>query len=168
MSRKQVENSAPEKTAAHHRTQAAINPAILIDEMIDSVRRLRGVYEHETEALSQCDAKTFLSLQDQKLDAARDYQEKAHRIMARKNELKDIDPALKARLEETHADFSVLMGKNREALERMQRTNERLGNTIRSAAKKAMQRERAVSYGESGKMDTEKRKIISTGMIETA
>ena len=50
----------------------------------------------------------------------------------------------------------------------MQRTVERLGNTIRSAAKDAALKQRATSYGETGILDKGEKKSVSMGVIETA
>ena len=42
-------------------------------EMMDTIDELRGVYELETNALMNCDTKSFMALQDNKLSSARKY-----------------------------------------------------------------------------------------------
>jgi len=145
-----------------------LSPDKAMQEMIDVIDVLRGVYVRETEALGAADAKSFLALQDEKLRAADLYQTKIKEAVARQEELKSANPVLKKRLNEMQQDFRVLSRKNREALERMQRCTHRLNGTLRRAARDAAQKQLAFSYGETGALEGHKRKSISTGVRETA
>ncbi len=133
-----------------------------------TVRQLEGVYKEETEALKSMDRNRFVTLQDSKFEVARTYQNHMSQILARKDEIKHADPALKNRIKEVYESFSTLSRKNMEAIERMQRSTERLGNTIRSAAIKSAQSQRTCSYGDNGQISPyAKTKAVSSGFGET-
>lgn len=144
------------------------NPNKAIQEMMDSIDVLRKVYIRETEALVAADSEKFLSLQEEKLGAARNYESGIEQILARKDEIKMADPSLKNRLEDMQKDFARLADKNLDALGRMSRTLGRLGNSIRNAARETAAQQRAVSYGKDGTIHKAERKTISTGLSETA
>lgn len=145
-----------------------INADAMLSEMIASITRLHDVYREETEALEASDTNRFIALQENKLVAAKDYQSQAQNVLRFKRQMADADPALKQRIEELQGEFGDIAKQNHIALERMQRTTERLSDSIRNAAKKTAQKKVAVNYGESGAMTSDDRKIISTGIIETA
>lgn len=137
-------------------------------EVVTRMDALNDVFEQETEALNNIDNKTFIALQDQKLATAVEYQDCMTQIMARKNELKKADPMVKEKLKEMQARFQDIAKRNMEALERMNRCTERVGNTIRNAAIRAANKERGFSYGEDGNIPTtSKKRSVSTGLSET-
>ena len=145
------------------------NPKKAMQEMMDTIDELRFVYEQETSALLKSDAKTFLSLQDNKINYARNYQRGIEQMLARKEEMKNVDPEIRTKLQDMQADFSQLARKNMAALERMQKAMDRFGGTLREAAKDAVKKERATSYTSNGSMAIDNVKQISTGSIsETA
>jgi hypothetical protein len=145
------------------------DPSAAMREMMQTIDALRQVYVRETGALNTADAKTFMALQDEKLEAARRYQRGVEEMLERREELKNVSPAMKKRLEDMQKEFSGLARQNMEALERMQRIAQRLGNTLRAAAKEAAVRQRGVSYNEIGKMSGNGRKPVSAGSLsETA
>ncbi|MGN7438112.1 MAG: hypothetical protein ACTHOO_05640 [Alcanivorax sp.] len=139
-----------------------------VKEVMEVIKRLEGVYKDETEALHRTDTKTFMSLQQKKLSAAHDYQNVIAQIIARKGELNNLDPALKDRLDKLHAQFSDISKENMKAIERMQRCTEKLGNTIRNAAIRSIQKDRGYSYTETGSIpNTSRKKAVSSGLSET-
>ena len=144
------------------------DPNKAMQEMMDVIDRMRGVYVRETEALESMDTKGFIALQDEKLQTTNIYKSGIEDILRRKRELKAVDPALKRDLERMQADFAALSSKNMDALKRMQRTMERLGQTVQRAAKESVNKQRAFSYGESGKIHNDERKGVSIGVSETA
>lgn len=144
------------------------SPGKAMQEMMDIIDVLRRVYVRETEALTAADTKTFLSIQEEKLAAARNYQTGIKQILARKDEMRQADPTLRQRLEEMQGEFTELAAKNAQALQRMNRGIERLGDVIRSAAKRAAQDERSFSYDATGIMRNTEGKTVSTGISETA
>ncbi len=146
----------------------ARDPNHAIQEIMDVIDSLKGVYARETEALNGADARRFLDLQDEKLATAKKYQEKIEEAMSRKDEMKVANPLIKKRLAEMEKEFYDLSEKNIEALQRMQRSTERLGETIMGAAKNSVKQMRAVSYGETGAFHADEKKTVSMGVSETA
>lgn len=137
-------------------------------EMTEIIKRLQDIYTRETEALKQSDIRAFMALQNDKLRAARDYEQGVSQILLRKQEMKDADATLKSNLADMQASFSKLARENRKALERMQRTTGRLGEAIRDAAKIALQGSTATSYTSEGQIHDHKRGNMSVGIQEMA
>lgn len=144
------------------------NADAILNDMIKSISRLHDVYLQETDALERSDTKRFIDLQEDKLIAAKDYQDQAHYVLRNRENMVNASPDLKKRIEELQKEFADISSQNNIALERMKRTTNRLSDSIRNAAKKAAQKKVAVNYGASGVMKSDERKIISTGIIETA
>ncbi|GJL84362.1 MAG: hypothetical protein DHS20C02_01370 [Micavibrio sp.] len=144
------------------------HPSKAMQQMMDTIDVLRHIYIRETDALSNADTKTFLSMQDEKMKAARNYQDGIQQMLIRKNEMRKVDPTLRQKLENMQRDFSALAKKNADALGRMDRSVERLGNTIRRAAKQEAQKQRSFSYDATGTMRNTENKTVSTGVSETA
>jgi hypothetical protein len=82
--------------------------------------------------------------------------------------MKTTNPLLRRRLEEMQKDFAQISVRNMEALSRMRRVSDSLGNTIRRSARDTAVRERATSYGETGTLKSSERKSVSMGVSETA
>lgn len=161
-------NQSNQKTSAAEQAFLSRDPNKAILEMMETITDLRAVYAEETKALQDADTVTFLNIQDRKLESARKYQKSIEEILLRKEEMRQVDVSQKKKLEAMQADFANLTKENMEALGRMQRTMERLGNTVRSAAKEAVNRQRAYSYGEQGVLKNNENKVVSTGVSETA
>jgi len=146
----------------------SVDPNKAMQEMMDTIDEMRNVYERETETLEKLDTKGFIALQDEKIRKTNVYKSGIEEILRRKSEMKTVDPALKKELKRMQSNFSDLSMKNLNALKQMQRTMERLGNTVQKAAKDSVNKERAFSYGESGKIQQNERKSVSIGVSETA
>ena len=144
------------------------DPNTAMQEMMNTIDHLRGIYRRETEALEASDTRAFLEMQAEKLRAARAYQNGVSQILERKEEMKKSNPLLRRRLEDMQKDFAGLTAKNIDALKRMSRVTERLGDSIRIAAKNAAVRGRAFSYGETGSLKSSEKKSVSMGISETA
>ena len=144
------------------------SPNRLIKDVMESLEGLQSIYETETNALEAADTKTFLEIQEKKLLFADQYRHCIERSIARKNEIKQADPELKKRLQEMQSSFSELTLKNVNALQRMQRCSERLGNTLRNATKTAIQKKRNLGYGETGIMKDNRKQRITVSLSETA
>ena len=144
------------------------DPNSALRDVIDTIKVLSGLYQDETEALVKSDTQTFMSLQPKKLEVAQTYQDRMSFVMAHKNDLHRADNALKNRLKTMQTSFAELSQKNMEAINRMQRCTERLGNSIRSAAIQSAQHQRAFSYGETGAIpNATQKKVVSSGISET-
>ncbi len=156
-------------TAPVHHGILSRDPNKAMQEMMESIDLLRNVYERETQALLNSDTKGFLSIQNEKFESAKAYQMSVEEMLARKDEMRNIDPDLRRKLEKMQSDFAELSQSNMVALQRMQRSMERLSGTIRSAVKDAVKKDRVVSYGQTGRLeDGGDKKRISTSLSETA
>lgn len=144
------------------------DPNAAMQEMMNTIDVLRNVYRRETAALEAADTRAFLEMQTEKLKAARAYQDGVGQILDRKDEMKKSNPLLRRRLEDMQKDFAELTAKNMDALKRISRVSERLGNSIRVAAKDAAVRNRTYSYGETGSLKSSEKKSVSMGVSETA
>ncbi|MCB9982319.1 MAG: hypothetical protein H6861_01420 [Rhodospirillales bacterium] len=157
-----------DKQSGSTRKFLSADPNKAMQEMMDVIDHMRGVYIRETDALEHMDTKGFLALQDEKIQATNIYKSGIEDILQRKNEMKSVQPNLKKQLERMQAEFAALSSQNMVALKRMQRTMERLGQTVQKAAKESVNRQRAFSYTPSGQLQHDERKGISTGISETA
>jgi hypothetical protein len=144
------------------------NPNAAMQEMMSTIDSLRDVYTRETEALEAADARAFLEMQAEKMKFARQYQDGIGQILTRRDEMKTANPLLRRRLEDMQKNFSEISTRNINALKRMQRVAESLGNTIRHTARDAAVRQRAFSYGETGTFKSSEKKSVSMGVSETA
>lgn len=145
------------------------DPNTALRQMIGMIEKLQALYEQEVKVLQATDSKAFMDMQDEKVEAIRTYQIGISQLLERKDELKKADPAIRNKLKAMHADFSKQSRKNLEALARMRRCTERLGNTLRHAAIMAAQQQRTFSYGETGAIaGSARNKAVSSGVSETA
>ncbi len=146
-----------------HDTNAALK------NIISSVKSLEKIYIEEEKALQDADTDTFLNLQPKKASAAQNYKNYMAQIISRKDVLKTASESMKEQVRQTHAHFTEISNRNLEAIERMQRCTEKLGNTLRNAAIRAAQKHRGDIYGQSGRIsDRAQRKSVSSGLNETA
>lgn len=144
------------------------SPEKAMNEMMGTIDDLRSIYLEENKVLEAVDTKGFMALQDKKFQTAKLYQQGIEEILARKDEMRRVDPSLKRKLQRMQADFTTLATKNKDALKRMQRTMARLNDTVRTAAKEAVNKKQATSYGECGRLQNTEKRIVSTGISETA
>lgn len=155
-------------TKAHAGALLSAAPDKAMNEMMETIDELRSVYLEENKALEAVDTRGFMALQDKKFETAKLYQRGIEEILARKEEMRKVDPSLKRKLQRMQADFTTLAAENKESLKRMQRTMDRLNDTIRNAAKDAVNKKQATSYGECGRLQNTEKRIVSTGISETA
>ncbi len=148
------------------RTAPPIQKAL--QSLFHAVENLESVYESENDALKNTDTQRFLSLQDSKAKHAEDYQLCIEAVLARKDELKNLDNPLKQKLRNVQARFSNTAQRNLEAIARMQRTTKRLNDTIRLAARDAINKKQALQYSEYGRLENQSKRLVTTGISETA
>lgn len=145
------------------------DPQRAAEEMLSIIVDLQTVYDQETAALKSMDVDGFMAMQDQKIAAARRYESAAAQFLKRQREMQALPNGIKAKLADMQNAFADMVHKNRTALERMQRTTKRLGETIQDAAKTAIQKRTNSIYGQNGALSTSKAtKNMSVGIIETA
>lgn len=130
------------------------DPNKAMQEMMTTIDRLRLSLIEETRVLKDADTKSFLSLQDKKLDIARDYLDGMTQLLSREDELKNADPTLKDRLEKMRIEFADTAHENHAALERMKNGMKRLGERIMETAREAARKEDQIVYGASGQMQS--------------
>jgi predicted nucleotide-binding protein (sugar kinase/HSP70/actin superfamily) len=160
----------------HYAPETQSEPSVLLSrntntalkDVMRSIKALEKVYDKENKVLKNMDSKGFMEIQNEKLVTAKHYQTVMTQMLARKDEIAKADPKVKQVLKNAYADFTERSRLNLEAIERMQRSTERLGNTIRSAAIRSAQTQRSFSYGENGALsNTTKNKAVSSGLSET-
>ncbi len=145
------------------------DPDRAMQEMMNIIDNLRGIYVKETDALTHADTDLFLKIQDEKLEAAKQYQRGIEFILDNKSDMRAAHPNLKTRLQAMQEEFAELSQRNMEAIRRMQRCTQRLGETIMNAAREESRKTRAFSYAENGAIAASDRKSVSMGSInETA
>lgn len=142
------------------------DPNRAMQEMMNTIDALRLALVEETNALKDADTPKFLSLQDKKLNVARDYLDGMAQLLARTDELKNANPLLKNKLEKMRVDFSETAHQNFAAIERMKKGMKRLGEHIMKKAQEAAKKEEELTYGATGRMYSGLR--ASVGVSETA
>lgn len=154
-------------------TNAAAKPALSADpkramqDMMETIDALRNVYVAETTALQTADTEAFFSLQDQKIEAAQNYHSGISEFLSRKDEIMTVHPDLKSMIRRKQEEFSEIARENLDALDRMRRTVDRMGNRIMKAARDTAARE-GVTYGNSGSMNSYRNKPVTMGLNESA
>ncbi len=143
-------------------------PKRAVEQMIQIVDIIHDVYRDETAFLARSDINGFKSIQGRKLEAAQAYEQGLNQMLARRNEMRGVEESLKNKLRLMHGDFNQLAQENKKLLDRMQRTTERLSETICNAAKDAVQNRVASGYGASGRVETPRRTNMSVGIEKTA
>lgn len=142
------------------------DPKKAIQEMMATIDALRSLYLEENEALEKSDTRSFMMLQERKIETARKYQSGIAQILERKDEIRAADPALRQRLVAMQEEFSSITSRNVQALERVQRGVKRLGERIMNAARDAAQKD-VVNYGKKGVLNKYKGPV-SIGLSEKA
>lgn len=142
------------------------DPNKAMQQMMETIDRLRDVYVEENEALQSADTKKFLRLQDKKIAAARNYQSGAEQMLERKSDLQHIDNALKQQLVHKQEEFSGIIAENLKALDRIRKGVQRLNDRIMNSAREAAQTKN-VNYSAKGKLNKNERPV-SIGLSESA
>lgn len=143
------------------------DPSVALQDMMQTIDALRNVYIEETMALISSDTKAFFSLQDRKIETAQKYHAGFTEIINRKDEMLAVHPDLKKLFGRKQVEFSKVAAENLEALNRMNRTVDRLGRRIMETARDAAKRE-GPAYGAGGNMSHHRNKPITMGLNESA
>lgn len=141
------------------------NPQKAMQEMMDTISHLQGIYLRENDALDKADTDGFLGLQEEKLTAAHHYQDHISQIIKRRDEMQSLDPSVRRKLENMHSELSEAGMKNMRAIERMKKGLDRLAGTLRDAAKKEAEKQNGQHYGATGHIRKTRNKALSTGSI---
>lgn len=155
------------KTNTNHPVDTDRTTMRNVEELISATEALIQIYEQETEALKASDTKTFLSLQDNKIEISQQYQDIHVNITAQKEALAALPVTLKDKLKDMDLKFKTTAQKNLKALNTMEKSMSRLNTRILNAAKGAIQEKRA-RYGADGTLNNEQNKRISISINESA
>ena len=142
------------------------DPDKAMQEMMSTIDALRNIYMEENDALGASDTRRFLDLQDRKITAARQYQQGAEQIIARREEFTETPVAVKARLEEMQRDFSEIASVNLGALNKLRKSVRRMNDRIIHLARETVRNE-GVNYGKNGNINKNDRRL-SIGLNESA
>lgn len=156
---KRAENRKAEKRL--HR-----DPNRAMQEMMVTINKLRSTLVEETNALKEADTPSFLALQEKKLGVAQDYINGMSQLLARQDELKKADSAIKQKMEAMREEFSETVYENHAALGRMKKGMKRLGERMMEKTREAAKKEEELIYGSTGRMYSGIR--ASVGVSETA
>lgn len=118
----------------------------------------------ETLALKKSDFQTMDSLQQDKKDIARKYQDMVTSLSARQSEMASLDGALRERLIMTRMRFTHILQDNMLALEHMKRSTQRLVNRILDVARDSVTEDTHHKYSASGKMQSTKSSSLSLSL----
>lgn len=144
------------------------DPNTAMQEMMETIDHLRDVYQRESEALRNGDVESFMSVQEEKLATAYQYQSDIQDLMDRGETLKEQGrKELIQELQAKYEEFTKATQHNVTALERMDRIMGRIGERLISAAKRAAMQD-SCSYSASGAIQGKARDVVTTGVIETA
>ena len=157
-----MHNNTHQAEQVRHDVQQSQRPSVKLSrdpnkamqEMMGTIDLLRNAMIEETKALKDTDTQTFMALQDNKLEVARDYLEGMAQLMNRKDELKNADPKLKDRLEKMRNEFAETAYDNHAALNRMKNGMKRLGDRIMEAARETAKKEKQFIYGATGRLQS--------------
>lgn len=142
------------------------NPERALNEIIRTIGELHEVYQEENQALGNADTKTFLSLQNRKIEMAQMYDSRMQQLIARRKEFKTSSPALKQKLKQMHEDFSGIAQENLKGIDAMKRSIERLNTRIMNVAKEAAEVQNTF-YSAEGALH-KRRRSVSMGLNESA
>lgn len=142
------------------------DPHKAVHEMMMTIDQLHSLYTEENDALVRGDTKRFLSLQNNKIALALDYESGVQQISHRKAEFNVIDEKTRAKLRAMQADFSALVRENLSALERARKSVDRLNRRIMDSARKTARTTQRVKYSASGNLE-ENQGRVSIGLNES-
>lgn len=150
--KKITDNKATTEVSRNEVTRFKLSrdPNKAMQEMMFTIDRLRATLIEETRLLKDADTKSFMAMQDVKLDVARDYLEGMSQMMTRKDEFKNADENLRQRLFQMRDEFADIAYDNHAAINRMKNGMKRLGERIMEAAREASRKEKQIVYGSNG------------------
>ncbi len=158
-------NDLPAPAASpDYKVPADINVALL--HTIIAVTALRDVMLKENDALAACSTRSFMDLQEEKIDAGRRYETLVNALMARPDDIKGADAKLKDQLQRLQESFGETAKINRERIERMRNATRLLGERIMKGAQAEIERQNQFAYGATGKMQKGTKALI--GLDERA
>lgn len=144
------------------------DPVKAVKEMIAIIGVLNDVYAQETHALESMDTETFINLQSTKLDIAESYASGIRDLQMRQNQMDKIPQKLRHKLQDMQGGFAALARRNIEALDRMHRLADQVGETIYAAARDSIKKQSTQRYDETGDIYRGHKQSLSMGINEQA
>ncbi len=115
----------------------------------------------ETAALRKTDFKTVDTLQAEKRNLAREYQEVVTALAGRKTEMAQLDVQARERLVQARTRFTLILDDNLRALEAAKNSAARLVGKILDAARRSVADDRQTNYSSKGKSQAYKTSTLS-------
>ncbi|MCK5518269.1 MAG: hypothetical protein KAI61_02545 [Alphaproteobacteria bacterium] len=125
--------------------------SLQVQETLIVISAFSNLLVKETKALKKANFKTIKTLQADKKLLAKQYHANITALSARREELQELDLALREKLNKERASFSVILEENLQALDLAQNSTKRLVNRILEAARHAVTEERQTNYSNDGK-----------------
>lgn len=145
---------------------AAQNQAI--ESVLSSAATLTDIIKQETEYLRAANTKGFKSLHDKKTEIANSYQHKLHNLLAQKEHLASAAPTDLERLQQARQDMIMASRENLEALERTNKSLNRISERIMKLAREKAEKQSISAYSNKGALYNNSKRPVSVGVIETA
>lgn len=154
--------------APQHQTTLAKNPHKAAKEMLAIIGSLENLYERENQYLETANTQGFSALQNEKMALASSYEQGIAQMIVRREEMQTLPLDIKNTLRVSQERFAGIAQQNKTLLERMERATQKLGETIRLSAKKAVEKRTSTGYTRDGGNYHSKTRKMSVGINETA
>lgn len=138
-----------------------------INDLSSTVDHLVDILGRETVAVKEIDIKEFSSIQALKSDALNRYNTHLHGLLLQKEKMKMLPDTIKNRIRTFEEKLSIARMENMAALDRAGKSMMRLRDRIAQIARDTVIQNGA-SYGPNGRMYSNVRKAISTGLSDQA
>lgn len=139
------------KTADAINTAVASSPKALVQGMLKLIEDFGGLLVKETEALKKADYRLVDLLQEDKRTYAREYQAQVTALAARRDEMSQLELALRERLIKARTNFTLILNDNLRALEASRASARRLVDRILDTARKTVADENQTNYSAKGR-----------------
>lgn len=138
-----------------------------VQEIMAVITAFSSLLIKETEALKKADFKTVDTLQPGKKLFAKQYQAKVEALVARREEMLNLDLPTREKLLRERARFNTVLNDNMYALDLAQNSTKRLVNHILDAARHAVMEDQQTNYSKLGKTATYKAATTSLSIDQS-
>jgi tRNA A37 threonylcarbamoyltransferase TsaD len=125
-----------------------------VHEVLDVLGHFSTLLTNETDALKKSDFQTVDTLQQNKRDIARKYQELVSALSTRQTEMATLDQPLREKLIKARTAFTLILQENMVTLEAVKKSTQRLVNRILDVARDTVTEETHHKYAANGKMQS--------------
>lgn len=142
--------------------------ALVLRPLSETTQALRLTVESETAALKRSDFAAFARIQAEKMDRMRCWNDAVADLRNRREEFSGMAGDLRARMEALQQELSAAFRENLAAIDRANRSVNRLHGRIMTIARREVEDRNRVTYSKTGKVGGNHRKALSMGLTETA